>query len=104
MTVLRAIGLILRVILRIALLPIQALLTILLFAFGFASGIFMIGFVLLGAFLCIGGVLYLIMNPNEIVCSVEMLVVGSLFFAVPMAISTWGTEIIVMVKKLLARI
>ncbi|SFL21721.1 hypothetical protein SAMN05216390_11473 [Lachnospiraceae bacterium KH1T2] len=104
MAALKVIGSILRFILRIVLLPVQALLTILQLAFGFASGVIMIIFILLGGLFCFGGVISLITNPEDVVFAIEAIIIGALIFAVPMAIKTWGTGAIMIVKELLAKI
>ena len=56
MTVLYGIGTVLRFILRIALLPVQAILTLLILAIGFIGGLANIVCWLLGAFFVFGGI------------------------------------------------
>lgn len=56
MTVLYGVGTVLRVILRISLLPVQAVLTLLMLAIGFIGGLANIVCWLLGAFFVIGGI------------------------------------------------
>lgn len=57
MTVLYGIGMILRFILKIALLPVQAALTLLMLAIGFIGGFANIACGLIGSFFVIGGIL-----------------------------------------------
>ncbi len=56
MTVLYGIGTALRVILRIALLPVQAVLTLLMLAIGFVGGLANLVCWVLGVFFVIGGI------------------------------------------------
>lgn len=56
MTVLYGIGMILRFILKIALLPVQAALTLLMLAIGFIGGFANIACGLIGSFFVIGGI------------------------------------------------
>ena len=62
MTVLYGIGTVLRVILRIALLPVQAVLTLLMLAIVFIGGLANIVCWLLGAFFVFGGICHLLMD------------------------------------------
>jgi hypothetical protein len=56
MTVLYGVGTVLRFVLRVVLLPVQAVLTLLMLAIGFIGGLANIVCWLLGAFFVIGGI------------------------------------------------
>ena len=102
MTVLYGIGTILRFILRIALLPVQAVLTLLMLAIGFVSGLANIVCWLLGAFFVMGGICSFINGSTTI--GWQGLIVGIIVAVVPQALTFWGAERIGCLKELLARI
>lgn len=66
MTVLYGIGMILRFILKIALLPVQAALTLLMLAIGFIGGFANIACGLIGSFFVIGGIFYQVLFYHRV--------------------------------------
>lgn len=102
MTVLYGIGTVFRFILRIVLLPVQAVLTLLMLAIGFIGGLANIACWLLGAFFVIGGICSFI-NGSAFL-GWQGLIVGIIVAVVPQALTLWGVEGIGCLKELLARI
>ena len=102
MTVLYAVGIVFRFILRIALLPVQAVLTLLMLAIGFIGGLANIVCWLLGAFFVIGGICSFINGSASL--GWQGLIVGIIVAVVPQALTIWGAEGIGCLKELLARI
>ncbi len=102
MTVLYGIGMILRFILRVVLLPVQAVLTLLMLAIGFIGGLANIVCWLLGAFFVIGGICSFINGSASL--GWQGLIVGIIVAVVPQALTLWGAEGIGCLKELLARI
>ena len=104
MTVLYGIGTVLRFILRIALLPVQAVLTLVMLAIGFIGGLANIVCWLLGAFFVIGGICSFISPVGSSAIGWQGLIAGILIAVIPQALTVWGTEGILGLKNLLARI
>ena len=102
MTVLYGVGIVFRFILRIALLPVQAVLTLLMLAIGFIGGLANIVCWLLGAFFVIGGICSFINRSASL--GWQGLTVGIIVAVVPQALTIWGAEGIGCIKELLARI
>ena len=102
MIVLYGIGMILRFILRVVLLPVQAVLTLLILAIGFIGGLANIVCWLLGAFFVIGGICSFINGSASL--GLQGLIVGIIVAVVPQALTLWGAEGIGCLKELLARI
>ena len=102
MTVLYGVGTVLRVILRIALLPVQAVLTLLMLAIGFIGGLASIVFELLGVFLVIGGLCSFATDSASL--GWQGIIVGIIVAVVPQALTLWGEECLIGLKDLLARI
>ena len=102
MTVLYGIGTVFRFILRIVLLPVQAVLTLLMLAIGFIGGLVNIVCWLLGAFFVIGGICSFINGSASL--GWQGLIVGIIVAVVPQALTLWGAEGICCLKELLARI
>ena len=102
MTVLYGVGIVFRFILRIALLPVQAVLTLLMLAIGFIGGLANIVCWLLGAFFVIGGICSFINGSAAL--GWQGLIVGIIVAVVPQALTLWGAEGIGCLKELLARI
>lgn len=90
MTVLYGIGTVLRVILRIALQPVQAVLTLLMLAIGFIGGLANIVCWLLGAFFVIGGICLFINGSASL--GWQGLIVGIIVAGVPQALTLLGAE------------
>lgn len=97
MTVLYGIGTVLRFILRIALLPVQEVLTLLML-----GGIANIVCWLLGAFFVIGGICSFINGSASL--GWQGLIVGIIVTLVPQALTIWGAEGIGCLKELLGRV
>ena len=97
MIVLYGIGTVLRFILRIALLPVQAVLTLLML-----GGLANIVCWLLGAFFVFGGICSFINGSAAL--GWQGLIVGIIVAVVPQALTLWGAEGIGSLKELLARI
>ena len=102
MTVVYGIGMILRFILKIALLPVQAALTLLMLAIGFIGGFANIACGLIGSFFVIGGICSFINGSASLGC--QGLIVGIIVAVVPQALTIWGTEGILGLKELLTRV
>jgi hypothetical protein len=97
MIVLYGIGTVLRFILRIALLPVQAVLTLLML-----GGLANIVCWLLGAFFVIGGICSFINGSASL--GWQGLIVGILVAVVPQDLTIWGAEGIGCLKELLGRV
>ena len=97
MIVLYGIGTVLRFILRIALLPVQAVLTLLML-----GGLANIVCWLLGAFFVIGGICSFINGSASL--GWQGLIVGIIVAVVPQALTLWGAEGILGLKELWGRI
>lgn len=102
MTVVNGIGTVLRFVLRVVLLPVQAVLTLLMLAIGFIGGLANIVCWLLGAFFVIGGICSFINGSAPL--GWQGLIVGIIVAVVPQALTLWGAEGIGCLKELLARI
>ena len=102
MTVLYGIGTVLRFVLRIALLPVQAVLTLLMLAIGFVGGLASVVFYLLGVFLVIGGLCSFINGAASL--GWQGLIAGIVVAVVPQALTLWGEEGLLGLKELLGRI
>lgn len=97
MIVLYGIGTVLRFILRIALLPVQAVLTLLML-----GGLANIVCWLLGAFFVIGGICSFINGSASL--GWQGLIVGIIVAVVPQALTIWGAEGIGGLKELLGSV
>ena len=102
MTVLYGIGTVLRFILKVALLPVQAVLTLMMLAIGFIGGLASIVFDLLGVFLVIGGLCSFANGSASL--GWQGLIVGIIVAVVPQALTLWGEEGLMGLKDLLAKI
>jgi hypothetical protein len=102
MTVLYGVGTVLRFVLRVVLLPVQAVLTLLMLAIGFIGGLANIVCWLLGAFFVIGGICSFINGSASL--GWQGLIVGIIVAVVPQALTIWGAEGILGLKELLGRI
>ncbi|MCR4831693.1 MAG: hypothetical protein K5883_09615 [Pseudobutyrivibrio sp.] len=102
MTVLYGVGTVLRVIVRISLLPVQAALTLLMLAIGFIGGLANIVCWLLGAFFVIGGICSFINGFTSL--GWQGVIVGIIVAVVPQALTLWGAEGILGLKELLGKI
>jgi hypothetical protein len=95
---------VIRFILRIALLPVQAILTLLMLAIGFIGGLANIVCWLLGAFFVIGGVCSFISPVGSSSLGWQGLIAGILIAVIPQALTLWGEEGLLGLKELLSRV
>ncbi len=102
MAVLYGIGTVLRFILKVALLPVQAVLTLLMLALGFIGGLASVVLELLGAFLVIAGVCSFISGDSSL--GWQGLIVGIVVAVIPQALTIWGEEGLLGLKDLLRRV
>lgn len=104
MTILCVIGTILRFLLRVVLLPVQAVLTLVLIAIDFVSGLAGIVFGFAGAICIIGGLVELISKTGSTSLGIEGLVGGICLAVIPQALAIWGEAGIIGLKGMLAKI
>ena len=104
MTALYVIGSVLRFLLRIILLPVQAVLTLLLLAVGFVSGMAQFVFGVAGAICFIGGMVELISSTGSTSLGLQGVIGGIIIAIIPQAIAIWGQLGIISLKHLLARV
>ena len=102
MTVLYGIGTVLRFVLRVVLLPVQAVLTLLMLAIGFIGGLANLVCWLLGVFFVIGGICSFINGSASL--GWQELIVGIIVAVVPQALTLCRAKGIGCLKELLARI
>ena len=93
---------VIRFILRIVLLPVQAILTLLMLAIDFIGGLANLVCWVLGVFFVIGGICSFINGSASL--GWQVIIVGIIVAVVPQALTLWGAEGIVCLKELLARI
>ena len=93
---------VIRFILRIVLLPVQAILTLLMLAIDFIGGLANLVCWVLGVFFVIGGICSFINGAAAL--GWQGLIVGIIVAVVPQALTIWGAEGIGMLKEVLARI
>ena len=93
---------VIRFILRIVLLPVQAILTLLMLAIDFIGGLANLVCWVLGVFFVIGGICSFINGYASL--GWQGLIVGIIVAVVPQALTLWGAEGIGCLKELLARI
>ena len=93
---------VIRFILRIVLLPVQAILTLLMLAIDFIGGLANLVCWVLGVFFVIGGICSFIIGSASL--GWQGLIVGIIVAVVPQALTLWGAEGIGYLKELLARI
>ena len=82
---------VIRFILRIVLLPVQAALTLLMLAIGFIGGLATIVFWLLGIFLVIGGVCSFISPVGSTSLGCQGIIVGIIVAVIPQALNSMGS-------------
>lgn len=104
MAVLYGVVKIFRFVLRIILLPVQAVLTLLYLAVNFVSGLAIFVFWLLGVFFVIGGISDFICNSRLTTMGWQGIVIGILIAVIPQALMVWGSLGILGLKEFLARI
>jgi hypothetical protein len=104
MAVLHGVGMFFRFVLRLVLLPVQAVLTLLYLAVNFVGGLAIFVFWLLGVFLVIGGIADFICNNSLTTMGWQEIVIGVLIAVIPQALMVWGSEGILGLKEFLAKI
>lgn len=95
---------VIRFILRIVLLPVQAVLTLLMFALEFVGGLAGFAFKIIGTLLVIGGICAFIGNSGSTALGWQGIIIGILVVAIPQALTLWGEEGLLGLKELLGRI
>jgi len=95
---------VIRFILRIVLLPVQAMLTLLILAIDFLSGWAILAFRILGALFLFGGLCEFISKTGSTSLGWQGIIVAVIIVAVPQAVVIWGEAGILRFKELLARI
>ena len=95
---------VLRFILRIALLPVQAVLTLLVLAIDFLSGWAILAFRIIGALFLLGGLCQFISKTGSASLGWQGIIVAVIIVAVPQALTIWGEAGLIRLKELLARI
>jgi hypothetical protein len=95
---------VIRFILRIVLLPVQAMLTLLILAIDFLSGWAILAFRILGALFLFGGLCEFISKAGSTSVGWQGIIVAVIIVAVPQAVVIWGEAGILRFKELLARI
>ena len=95
---------VIRFILRIVLLPVQAMLTLLILAIDFLSGWAILAFRILGAQFLFGGLCEFISKTGSTSLGWQAIIVAVIIVAVPQAVVIWGEARILRFKELLARI
>ncbi|SFG59042.1 hypothetical protein [Oribacterium sp. WCC10] len=103
MVVLYGIGMIIRFILKVALLPVQAALTLLLFALCYVGGLVTYASELLGTFLIFCGICTFWMK-GPATMGWQGIIAGILFAIIPQALTLWGAEGVLCLKDLLGRV
>lgn len=104
MTVLYGIGTVLRFILRIALLPVQAVLTLVMLAMAFVGSLACTLFEIIGMLCVICGLYEFISSTGSATSGWQFLIGGILLVIIPQALTIWGEEGLLNLKDLLARI
>lgn len=104
MTVLYGIGTVLRFILRIALFPIQAVLTLLMLAMAFVGSLTCTLFEIIGTLGVICGLYEFISSTGSATSGCQFLIGGILLVVIPQALTIWGEVGLLNLKDLLARI
>ena len=95
---------VLRFILRIALLPVQAVLTLLVLAIDFLSGWAILAFRIIGALFLFGGLCQFISKTGSASLGWQGIMVAVIIVAVPQALTIWGQAGILGLKELLGRV
>lgn len=104
MTVLYGIGTVLRFILRIALLPVQAVLTLVMLAMAFVGSLACTLFEIIGTLGVICGLYEFISSTGSATSGWQFLIGGILLVIIPQALTIWGEAGLLNLKELLARI
>ena len=81
---------VLRFILRIALLPVQAVLTLLVLVIDFLSGWAILAFRIIGALFLFGGLCQFISKTGSTSLGLQGIIVSVIIVVVPQALTIWG--------------
>ena len=95
---------VLRFILRIALLPVQAVLTLLVLVIDFLSGWAILAFRIIGALFLFGGLCQFISKTGSTSLGLQGIIVSVIIVVVPQALTIWGQAGILGLKELLGRV
>lgn len=95
---------VLRFILRIVLLPVQAVLTLLVLAIDFLSGWAILAFRIIGALFLLGGLCQFISKTGSASLGWQGIIVAVIIVVVPQALTIWGEGGLLRIKEMLARI
>lgn len=95
---------VLRFILRIALLPVQAVLTLLVLAIDFLSGWAILAFRIIGVLFLFGGLCQFISKTGSTSLGLQGIIVAVIIVVVPQALTIWGQAGILGLKELLGRV
>ena len=104
MAVLYGIGTVLRFILKVALLPVQAVLTLMMLAMAFVGSLTCTLFEIIGALGVICGLYEFISSTGSANSGWQFLIGGILLVIIPQALSIWGEVGLLNLKDLLAKI
>ena len=104
MTVLYGIGTVLRFVLRVVLLPVQAILTLVMLAMAFVGSLACTLFEIIGTLGVICGLYEFISSTGSATTGWQFLIGGILFVIIPQALTIWGEAGLLNLKDLLARI
>lgn len=104
MTVLYGIGMIIRFILRVVLLPVQAVLTLVMLAMAFVGSLACTLFEIIGTLGVICGLYEFISSTGLATTGWQFLIGGILFVIIPQALTIWGEVGLLNLKDFLARI
>lgn len=102
MVVLYGIGMIIRFILKVVLLPVQAALTLLLFAICYVGSLATVVFEFVGTFLVFGG--FCAFWREDPSLGWQGIIAGILFAIIPQVLTLWGAEGVLCLKDLLGRV
>ena len=103
-TMLKIIGSILHLLIKIALLPIQIILSVLIFMIDFAGNV--VGFLsgIVGGIIILGGISSLFFPPVDWKLFVLAMVMGSIIGALPRIVCYYGDSALAGIKYILAKI
>ena len=104
MIALRVFGSVLHFLLKVVLLPVQIVLTILIYMIDFAGGGFGFIFGLVGGFIILAGLSCLFMPPVDWKLFIEAMIAGTVIGSLPRMVRYFGESVLIGMKGLLAKI
>ena len=104
MTVIRLVGSIFHILLKMVLLPVQIVLTILIFMIDFAGGVFGFVFGIGGGFIIMAGFSCLFMPPIDWKLFTEAMIIGTLIGSFPRMVRFIGESLLIGLKGFIAKI